>query len=357
MIGKRLYRGRIQAQREGYSIGSRPPYGYGEKGIGKGHVPVPDDSAEAVRYIFGRYARHGTAANILHGLNDMAIPAVTGAKWTAYAIREAIENRTCIGKIDTETVRCGKSIEDGKAVQRRLDDYGPVTVEGRHGPIADEGLSWKCREVRDGEKAGTGSDRTLKNPFASMMSCSVCGKTMRRTRCDCRGGRTFCYGCRTSRRVTGSTFTHAVYDMVVGELERELDRRQAILADCGTSPGHDAGRDGLEMPKDGLGRKPMMPERACEAYGTGVYGRQAYLERVRKVDAARAGLQARVGELESGERHGKAVPILTGVVGEMHTLNPKGRNGLPKMIVDGIGYEETESGAAIGPTPRISLEI
>lgn len=71
----------------------------------------------------------------------------------------------------------------------------------------------------------------------------------------------------------------------------------------------------------------MMPERACEAYGTGVYGRQTYLERVQKVDAARAGLQARAEELEAGIEES----------GERH--------------------EKAESGAAIEPTLRISLEI
>lgn len=360
MIKRRLYRGRIQAQREGYSIGSRPPYGYGRKGIGKGYVPVPNGNAEAVRYIFRRYAQRETAADILHGLDDMAIPTVTGTEWTAYAIREVIENQTYIGKINTETVRCEKSIRDGKVVQRRLDDYGPVTVDGRHGPIADGDLFWKCREVRDGEKTGTKSDLTLRNPLASIMSCSVCGKTIRRTHCDYRGERTFCYGCVTSRCETRNTFTHAVYGMVMAELEKELERRQVMLADYGTAPEEDAGKDGLEMPKAELGKKSMMPERACEAYGTGVHGRQTYLERVQKVDAARAELQAKVGELgkgigESGER--KAVPIPTRAVGEMHTLEPKEQNGLLEMIADRIEYEKTESGAAIGPTLRTSLKI
>lgn len=105
-----------------------------------------------------------------------------------------------------------------------------------------------------------------------------------------------------------------------------------------------------------------MLERACEAYGTGIYGRQTYLGRVQKVDAARAGLRARVGELErgigeSGEGHGKAVPILTGVVGEMHTLEPRERNDLLEIIVDGIGYGRTGSGAAMGPAPRTGLGI
>ena len=60
---------------------------------------------------------------------------------------------------------------------------------------------------------------------------------------------------------------------------------------------------------------------------------------------------------ESEERHEKAVPILTRVVDEMHTLEPKEQNDLLKMIVDRIEYEKTESGAAIEPTLRISLKI
>ena len=111
MIEKRLYRGRIQAQKEGYFIGSRPPYGYDKKRIGKGYVPVPNGS-RAIYLQKVRAARDG----ILHDLNDMAIPTVTGTKWTAYAIREVIENQTYIGKIDTKTVRCEKSIKDGKVV-------------------------------------------------------------------------------------------------------------------------------------------------------------------------------------------------------------------------------------------------
>lgn len=361
MMKKRLHRGRTQAQREGYFIGSRPPYGCSKERIGKGCVLVPNENAEAVRCIFRRYAQRGTAANILHDLDNMAIPTVTGTKWTACAIREVVKNQTCIGKISTKTVRCEKPIKDGKAARRRLSSHEPVAVEGRHEPIADEELFWKCREVRDSKKTRTRSDLTLKNPLASMMFCSVCGKTIRRTRCDHKGERTFCYGCVTSRCETKSTFTHVVYDMVMAELKKELERQQVMLADYGTAPEHDARKEELEMLRDELGKKSMMLERACEAYETGIYDRQAYLERVQKVNAARAELQARVEELEksideSEERHGKAVPILTRVVEEMRTLRPKEQNDLLKMVIDRIEYEKTESGAAIEPTLRISLK-
>lgn len=220
------------------------------------------------------------------------------------------------------------------------------------------------REIVSGEsiETRTRSDQTLKDPFASMVFCSVCGRTMRRTHCDYKGGRTFYHGCQTSRCETKNTFTHVVYDMVIDEPKKELERQQAVLADYGTSPEHDARRDELEMLGEELGKKSMMPERACEAYETGVYDRQTYLGRVQKVNAARAEPQARVEELEAsieegGERHEKAVPILTRVVEEMHTLTPKEQNDLLKMIVDRIEYEKAESGAAIEPTLRISLKI
>lgn len=362
MIKKRLYRGRIQAQKEGYFIGSRPPYGYDKKRIGKGYVLVPNENAEVVKYIFRRYSQRETAADILHDLNRMAIPTVTGAQWTAYAIREVIKNQTYIGKINTKTVRCEKSIKDGKVVQRWLNNYEPVTVEGKHEPIIDEELFWKCQEIRNSKKTRIKSDQTLKNPFASMMFCGVCGKTMRRTHYDYKGERTFYYGCQTSRCETKNTFTHVVYDMVIDELKKELERQQVVLADYDTSPEQDTRSDELEMLKVELDKKSMMLERACEAYETGIYDRQTYLERVQKVNAARAELQTRIETLEkeieeSEERHEKAVPILTKVVEEMHTLTPKEQNDLLKMIIDKITYKKTESGAAIEPTLEISLKI
>ena len=51
------------------------------------------------------------------------------------------------------------------------------------------------------------------------------------------------------------------------------------------------------------------------------------------------------------------MPILTRVVEEMHTFEPKEQNDLLKMIIDRIEYEKTESCAAIEPTLRISLKI
>lgn len=218
------------------------------------------------------------------------------------------------------------------------------------------------KPVRDSKKTRTRPDQTLKNQFASIMLCSVCGKTMRRTHYDYKGERTFYYGCQTSRCETKNTFTHVVYYMVIGELRNELERQQVVLADYDTTPENDARRDELEMLRAELGKKSMMLERACEAYETGIYDRQTYLERVQKVNAARAELQARAEELEksieeSEERHEKAVPIITRVVEEMHTLTPKEQNDLLKMIVDRIEYEKTESGSAIEPTLRISLKI
>ena len=96
MIKKRLYRGRMQAQKEGYFIGSRPPCGYNKERIGKGYVLVPNENAEVARYIFRRHAQRETAANILHDLNNMAIPTVTGTKFAACAARRFAERIAAI---------------------------------------------------------------------------------------------------------------------------------------------------------------------------------------------------------------------------------------------------------------------
>ena len=137
--------------------------------------------------------------------------------------------------------------------------------------------------------------------------------------------------------------------------ENTLERHEEMLRNL-------AAQTGIHVDEAHIFREIVSGESICEAYETGIYDRQTYLERVQKVDAARAELQARVEELEasiegSEERHQKAVPILTRAVEEMHALEPKEQNDLLKMIIDRIEYEKTESGAAIEPTLRISLKI
>lgn len=361
-IKRRLYRGRMQAQKEGYFIGSRPPYGYDKQRIGKGYVLVPNEHAKTVRYIFERYSNRDSAADILHSLNSMGIPTVTGAKWTAYAIRELIQNRTYIGEINTKTARCEKRIVDGKIVEKWLRTYEPVTVQGKHEPIIDAELFAKCQEIAASKKTRVKSDTTLKNPLASMMFCAECGKTIRRTHYDYKGERTFYYGCVTSRCVTKNTFTHVVYDMVMAELKAELERQQCILADYDTTVEEDNRVGELEMMRVELGKKAMMLDRACEAYETGVYDRSTYLERVQRINAAKSELQTRIEALEteiaeSEQRHEKAIPILTKVIDEMHTLPAQEQNDLLKLIIDRITYKKTDSGAGIEPELEISLKI
>ena len=57
-IKRRLLRGRMQSQQEGYFIGSTLPFGYGKikNPEGKGHILVPNEQTPILQMIFRRYA-------------------------------------------------------------------------------------------------------------------------------------------------------------------------------------------------------------------------------------------------------------------------------------------------------------
>ena len=54
VIRRRLIRGRRQAQKEGYFIGSILPFGYSKEKQGKGYVLIPNEQSKIVQLIFDK---------------------------------------------------------------------------------------------------------------------------------------------------------------------------------------------------------------------------------------------------------------------------------------------------------------
>lgn len=105
-----------------------------------------------------------------------------------------------------------------------------------------------------------------------------------------------------------------------------------------------------------------MMERVDELYELGDYSRTEYLERSQKLQAQKAELMKQLEEVEKriSERDSNrknAVPVLAKVLDEYHTLDVKGKNDLPKMIVKSITYRKHESGSDIEPELDFTLLI
>lgn len=104
-IKRRLLRGRLQAQKDGYFIGSTPPYGYGKRKDGKGWTLCPDPSeSQIVRLIFNRYAEGARINDILRELQASGVRQRTGNEFTRTRIGEILRNRSATKSTKLEIV-------------------------------------------------------------------------------------------------------------------------------------------------------------------------------------------------------------------------------------------------------------
>lgn len=365
-IKRRLLRGRMQSQQEGYFIGSTLPFGYGKikNPEGKGHILVPNEQTPTLQMIFRRYAAGDLLADIVQDLNAAGVKTASSlnAQWSTNRVGDMLRNRVYIGEINVKRYAKSQRMEDGRIIETKRRNPDMRTVPGKHEPIIDM-ETWDKVQARFARfEPRTNADRSLKNPLASIMRCAECGKMMARRTYTHKGVSIPIIVCQSNRCITRQSNLEMVESMVIEALKKELERQQIILASYGNEKHDNGDEQTLEFLKAEMAKKDKMMERVDELYELGGYSRTKYLERPQKLQAQKAEsmkqleeVEKRISERDSNRRN--AVPILTKVLDEYHTLDVKGKNDLLKMIVDCITYKKHESGSDIEPELDFRLLI
>lgn len=206
---------------------------------------------------------------------------------------------------------------------------------------------------RSAKDDGDAHAHTNRNPLASLVVCSQCGKTMQRTN----GAQAEYLICKTFGCATKSTKLEIVERMVVDAIQAELERLTYVWSGYETEAKDND--DEMRVLESEIDRRQKMLDRACEAYETGVYDRSTYLQRVQKVNAEKAELTARFEALQAAEpeRDIKRIPVLPKALDEYWTLDSEDRNRLLKGMAERIEYEKTERGTGLNPRLRVTLRI
>lgn len=365
-IKRRLLRGRLQSQQEGYFTGSTLPFGYGKmkNPEGKGYILVPNEQTPILQMIFRRYASGDLLADIVQDLNTAGVKTASSlnAEWSTNRVRDMLRNRVYIGEINVNKYAKNRRMEDGRIIETKRRNPDMKTVPGKHEPIIDM-ETWDKVQARFARFAPrTNIDRSLKNPLASIMRCAECGKMMARRTYTHKGVSIPIIVCQSNRCITRQSNLEMVENMVIEALKKELERQQTILASYNTEKQDNSDDKTLEFLQAEIAKKDKMMERVDELYELGDYSRSKYLERSQKLQAQKADLMKQLEEVEKriSERDNNrknAVPILTKVLDEYHTLDVKGRNDLLKMIIETITYSKHESGSDIEPELCFKLLI
>lgn len=174
-----LARGRAASVNAGYFVGSVPPYGYDKIKDGKHYTLVPNKEADTVKLIFDMFVNQhiGTTA-IARKLDTLGIKARNSEHWAQYSVRDILQNPVYIGKIRWNQRKTVKSYKNGAIVSSRpLNRDNNIIVEGRHSAIIDEETFNKTQQCF-GTVARTKGWSQLRNPFATLVKCKKCGRSM-----------------------------------------------------------------------------------------------------------------------------------------------------------------------------------
>lgn len=295
IIKRRLIRGKKQAQKEGYYIGSSLPYGFGK---------------------------------------------VRAASWGSVVLKRILKNRCYIGYINYNS-RTALTQE---------------CYKGKHDAIIDEETFERAQEklAQSSHKMKKGVE--LKNPLASLVKCSECGSTMQRhgeyMRCltpNCPTVLSYFDDVekRLISEITAELKGFKYYIANYGEeierqrvtrekelaiLQKEIDKRDAML------------NKACEMLEIGV--------YSHEKY----LSRVNILESEKQAVTAQMAVLSAISTDES-EKAKRAIPILENCLAAYWTLSAQDKNDMMKCIIDRVEYSKLQRSNRWHKVDALELKI
>lgn len=340
-IKRRLMRGKKQAQKEGYFIGSSLPYGFSKtRGI-KGYVLIPNDETKIVQMIFNKYVYENCSlADIRRYLNKNGIKPQKIQHWTTGSIKSLMRNKTYAGFITTNT-------KNGK----RKEYYN-----GQHEAIIDIETFEKAQAKLKIHSHKTKMDITLSNALASLVKCSCCGSTMQKITNSIRCLDPYCKN--------KSSYYEVVERKVFEEITTELKNFNYFLDNYSKEIEKKQKSAKLELVvlSKSIDKKRKMIEKACEMLEMGVYSTDKYLSRVSTLESEINAIQEQIATLNNAddnktERIRKAVPIMEKCLNKYWSFSPEEKNAILKTFIKKIEYTKTKKNNRFDGIENVQLKI
>lgn len=326
IIKRRLIRGKKQAQKEGYYIGSSLPYGFGKVRGDRGFILVPNEETPIVQLIFKKFVYENyTLADLRHFLDGSGIKPQRSDQWSSVVLKNILKNKCYIGYINYNS--------RSKRTQ--------ACYKGKHEPIIDIELFERAQQRLAVSSHKLNRKSSLQNPLASLVKCSCCGSTMQKVNQY--------FSCMTPKCPTVLSYFADVEKQILDEIQAELYGFNYFLENYG---------DEIEKQKiaDVESRavllrqievKEQMLEKACELLEMGVYTLDKYKSRVNTLENEKEALQAELcalnrNDFEKVERAKSAVPILERCLVEYWNLDAQSKNDLLKSIVARVEYSKSK---------------
>ena len=181
-INRRLNAGRLASCKEGKFVGSITPYGYSKEKLKnqKGYKLVPDlEESKVLKLIFELYTNSMGIRNICKYLDSLGIKPRNSQNWRTSTIRDILKNPVYTGKILWHKTYSTKTTKDGIVKSKRhrnKDNF--YTFDGIHSPLISDDTFQKAQNILLQNSHTPVNNLLLKNPFAGILYCNLCGKAI-----------------------------------------------------------------------------------------------------------------------------------------------------------------------------------
>lgn len=363
-INRRLARGRDSSAAEGKYINSIPPYGYqkvklpDEKGFTL--APHPQEG-EVVKEIFEMFLRRAGTKTIANHLNDSGVPTRHGDLWSYSTISNIVKNPVYMGKIRRGWSKQVKTIENGvvKKRVRRSGNYGDYPVyDGLHPSLVSEEAFLRAQEILRERAPGprVKDGLTLKNAFAGLMYCGVCGKRVGRTTGTVARGGVPRLRCINGRNCHSAGADYAVVEReIIRALGQWLDGYQVKIDTVGFAEDIARCRAGLQaLERERAGLEAQL-ENAYDLVEQGVYTLELFQARREKLTASldeikekQEALERTAQRMEEGEAtQSELVPRTQALLASYDQMSDQERNQVLKTILSRIEYRREAGGEIV----------
>lgn len=217
--------GRDLASKKGAYLGPAP-FGYDKTKIEDGRkklstLAINEEEANIVRMMFEWFVKENIGTQVISNrLNDIGVKPRRINYWKAEAVRDILKNPVYIGMVRWNTRKEVCVVVDGEFKKTRPANEGDDRIfeKGLHDPIISEEL-FNLAQEKFGRTHRTCDNRTLRNPFASMIFCE-CGKAMTYNHKKGREPRLVC----TAQKYcsSGSCQLDEIVDLVVPGLKQAI---------------------------------------------------------------------------------------------------------------------------------------
>lgn len=363
-INRRLIRGRDSSASEGKWISSISPYGYNRVKIPheKGFTLEPNpDEAPYVQKVFELFLAHQGTKLIANYLNDNDVPTRHGDIWNPATIQNMISNPVYMGKIRRGWSKQIKSMENGTVKRRikRSNEYGNYPVfDGLHPALVSEEVFLQAQEIKASKKPATRvrDKYELSNPFAGLLFCTTCGKTVGRTTMSAKQNKAARLRCTNHRNChNGSAYFDVVEKQIIEAL-REWHKGYKVKIDTvGYADDIKAAKKQLSRLEPEYKKLSAQLDNAFDLVEQGVYTLEMFQSRrakltsqLEEIDQQKQDLQNHISRLEASQQQkATLLPQTEELLESYDHMTNYERNELLKIILEKIDYYKGADGEIV----------